>query len=106
MKRAAISMPWLWASPQASDAKVKIARPVMNTRLRPIRSPSRPASSSRPPKLIRYAFTTQARLDCEKPRSVWIEGSATFTTVTSSTIISIPTHSTISASQRRLPGAS
>ncbi|HEX8648781.1 MAG TPA: MFS transporter, partial [Thermoleophilaceae bacterium] len=37
-----------------------------------------------------------------KPRSSWIDGSATFTTVTSSTIISIPTHSTISAIQRDL----
>ncbi len=66
----------------------------MNTLLRPRMSPKRPASSSRPPKAIRYAFTTHARLDWENPRSSWIVGSATFTTVTSSTIISIPAHST------------
>ena len=43
---------------------------------------------------------TQARLDWENPRSLWIEGSATFTTVASSTIISIPAHSTTRAIQR------
>src|SRR4051812_11813958 len=103
-KRAAISMPWLCATPHSSDATVKSARPSMNTRLRPTRSPSRPASSSSPPKLIRYAFTTQARLDCEKPRSSWIDGRATFTTVASRTIISIPTHRTTSAVQREAVG--
>jgi hypothetical protein len=33
-------------------------------------------------------LTTQARLDWLKPRSSWIEGSATLTIVASSTIIS------------------
>jgi hypothetical protein len=45
-------------------------------------------------------LTTHARLDVEKPRSSWIAGSATFTTVTSRMIINIPTHSTYSANQR------
>ena len=40
------------------------------------------------------ALFALASLACEKPRSSWIVGSATFTTVTSSTIISIPTHRT------------
>src|SRR5919106_6780402 len=43
-------------------------------------------------------------LDWEKPRSVWISGSATLTTVTSRTIISMPTHSTINAAQRLRSG--
>src|SRR5438128_12409456 len=43
---------------------------------------------------------TQARLDWENPRSLWIDGSATFTTVASSTIISIPAHSTTRAIRR------
>ena len=60
----------------------------------------RPASSSSPPNAIRYPFTTHARLLCEKPRSSWIEGSATFTIVASITIISTPAQSTYSASQR------
>src|SRR5215218_6234145 len=66
----------------------------------------RPASRSRPPKAIRYALTTQARALCEKPRSAWIEGSATFTIVASRTIISMPAHRTYSASQRLGPGDS
>ena len=93
-KRAATSTPWLSDSPQRSEAAVKIPRPTMKTRFRPRMSPKRPASRSRPPNAIRYALTTQARLDWENPRSLWIEGSATFTTVTSRTIISIPTQST------------
>jgi hypothetical protein len=99
-KRAAISSSWLCASPHARDAAVNSPTPSRKTRLRPSRSPSRPASSSRPPKAIRYALTTHARLEVEKPRLSWIDGSATFTTVTSSTIISIPTQSTYRAIQR------
>jgi hypothetical protein len=99
-KRAAISTPCDCASPQASEAKVKTAIPAMNSRLRPSRSPSRPASSSRPPNAIRYAFTTHARPDCVKPRSRWIDGSATFTIVWSRMTMSIPAHRTMSARRR------
>ena len=81
-------------------ATVNSVRPARKMVRRPIKSPRRPASSSSPPNAIRYALTTQARLELENPRSSWIEGSATFTMVTSSTIISIPAHSTYSASQR------
>src|SRR5215204_2865217 len=98
--RAPISISWFWASPHSSEATVNTARPVRNMWRRPIRSPSRPARSSSPPKAIRYAFTTQARLDCEKPRSLWIEGSATVTIVPSRMIMSIPAQSTTSARQR------
>ena len=50
--RAAISSCGAPASPHSSEAMVKTAIPDGNIRLRPIRSPSRPASS-RPPKAIR-----------------------------------------------------
>src|SRR6185295_12396739 len=43
---------------------------------------------------------TQASPDCEKPRSLWIEGSATFTIVWSRMIISIPAQRTTRAIQR------
>src|SRR4051794_4186063 len=99
-KRAAISTAWLSARAQANDAEVKTANPIRKTRRWPTRSPTRPASRSRPPNAIRYALTTHARLLWEKPRSSWIDGSATFTTVASRTIISMPAHSTYSASQR------
>ena len=73
---------------------MKSVSPERKTRRWPSRSPARPASSSSPPKAIRYAFTTQARLLAENPRSSWIEGSATFTIVASRTIISMPAQST------------
>src|SRR3954454_21637278 len=101
MKRAATSVSCDHAMPHSSEATVKTPRPAISTLLRPSRSPNRPESSSRPPKAMRYALTTHARLDCEKPRSSWIDGSATFTTVTSSTIISIPAQRTYRAIQRR-----
>ena len=44
---------------------------------------------------------TQVRLAWEKWRSSWIRGSATFTIVVSSTIISWARQTTTSASQRR-----
>src|SRR5579872_4464622 len=100
--RAAISAPWLGATPQSSEATVKIVRPERNTRLRPARSPSRPARSSRLPKVMRKALTTQVRLAWLKWRSRWIEGSATFTIVTSRTIMSCARQTTISVGQRRL----
>ncbi len=53
MNRAATRTSWLWASPQRSEAAVKIVSPIMKIRRRPIRSPSRPESSSSPPKAIR-----------------------------------------------------
>src|SRR3954467_9435854 len=98
--RAPTSIAWLCASPHASEASVKTARPARKIPRRETRAPRRPASSSSPPKAIRYALTTHARLDAENPRSSWIDGSATFTTVTSSTIISMPAHSTTRAIQR------
>ena len=55
----------------------------MNSRRRPKRSASRPPRSSAPPKRIAYAEMTHCRLVCEKPRSVLIDGSATFTIATS-----------------------
>ena len=45
-------------------------------------------------------MTTQARLDCEKPRSLWIDGRATFTIVWSRMIMRKPVQSTTSAIQR------
>ena len=49
MKRAAISVSWLSASPQAAEARVKASTPERKTRLRPTRSPRRPAISRKLP---------------------------------------------------------
>src|ERR1700742_5061795 len=94
-------MPSLEASPQRTDATVNSVTPRRNTRLRPKRSPSRPASSRKLPNVTRNALTTHVRLPCVKPRSCWMDGSATFTIVESSTIMSCARQTTTSASQRR-----
>ena len=104
-RRAAISAPWLGATPHKSDASVKTTRPARNTRLRPRRSPRRPARSSRLPKVTRKALTTHVRFAWLKPRSCWIDGRATFTIVTSRTIISCAKQTTISVAQRRRSSA-
>jgi hypothetical protein len=98
--RAAMSMAGLTAAPQATDAAVNTASPARKIRRWPARSPSRPASSSRPPNAIRYALITQASPEAEKPRSSRIDGSATFTIVASSTIINMPVHRAYSARRR------
>ncbi len=51
--RAAISTPGEVATPHSTDATVNTARPAVNIRLRPTRSPSRPASSNSPPNGMR-----------------------------------------------------
>ena len=50
-----------------------------------------------------YAFTTHTSEVSVKRKSVRMEGSATFTMVVSSTIISTPRQSTMSAHQRLRP---
>src|SRR3954447_15623868 len=101
VKRAAISIGWLPANPHTADAAVKRARPSRKTFLRPARSPRRPAISRKLAKAIMYAFTTHVRSAWEKCRSRWMDGSATFTIVASTTIISCPRQTTASATQRR-----
>jgi hypothetical protein len=92
--RAAMSIPWVVAMPQASEAAVKRPIPDRKSFRCPKRSPSLPPSSRKPPKVSRYAFTTQASDVWLKPRSSRIEGSATFTIVPSRTIIRSPRQST------------
>ena len=48
-KRLATSTPGCWARPALAEASAKTARPIMNMRLRPSRSPIRPPSISSPP---------------------------------------------------------
>ncbi len=49
--RATTSSAWLLASPQASEATVNNTMPSKNRRRWPNRSPSRPPSSRKPPKV-------------------------------------------------------
>ena len=71
-KRAAINSVELSAAPHSSEAIVNRVTPARNTRLRPSRSPSRPASSRKLPKVTRNALMTQVRLPWVKWRSCWI----------------------------------
>src|SRR3954467_8261360 len=63
-------------------------------------SPRRPPSRRHPPKVRRYPLTTQASDSSLKPRSCRIDGSATLTTVLSSTTISSPRQRIQKATQR------
>src|SRR3954469_7990707 len=83
--RATSSVPSDSETPQSSDAPENTAMPAMNSRRRPSASASRPPSSRKPPKISVYAFSTHDRLCSENARLRWIVGSATFTTVASST---------------------
>ena len=57
--------------------------PMMNSRFRPTRSAARPPSMRKPPKVSVYPLTIHCRLEGEKCRERWIDGSATFTMVAS-----------------------
>ena len=98
--RATISISCEVARPQAADASVKTTIPMRKRRRWPKRSPRRPPSKRKPPKVIRYALTTQASDAWENPRSSRIDGNATPTIVTSRTIIRSPRQRTTRASQR------
>ena len=98
--RAAISQPGDCASPHASEATVNSTTPASSTRRRPSRSAARPPSSRQPPNVSTYALITHWRLSREKPRSLWIDGSATLTTVLSSTTMHCAVQTTSRTSVR------
>lgn len=66
-----------------NDAIVTPATPTRNTLLMPTRSPSRPPVTKTPASPRVYAATTHSTAAEDAPRSAWIEGSATLTTVVS-----------------------
>src|SRR5258705_2893180 len=104
--RATSSIPSDCETPQMSDAPENSAMPAMNSRRRPSASASRPPSSRKPPKISVYAFSTHDRLCSENPRLVWIVGSATFTTVASSTTMNCATATSASTRFELTRGAS
>src|SRR4051794_36535161 len=71
-------------------------------RRRPKMSPSLPPVTSRTAKLSVYALTVHSRLERLAPRSFWIDGSATFTTVLSSMIMNSAKHMAASVHHLRL----
>src|SRR5436189_3908571 len=80
----------------------KTITPPTNMRRRPKMSPSRPPVTSRTAKLSVYALTVHSRLERLAPRSFWIDGSATFTTVLSSMIMNRAKHMAASVHHLRL----
>src|SRR4051812_39110405 len=77
--RAATSVTWSGAMPPASDASPNRSSEAANVRRWPKKSAARPPSMRNPANVIAYAFTTHCRSSEEKPRSDWIDGSATLT---------------------------
>jgi hypothetical protein len=98
--RAATSTPVDAESPHTRDAIEKSVRPARNIRLRPRMSPARPPSRRKPPNVIAYAVITHWRPVSEKWRLRPIEGSATLTIDTSSTVMKKATQTSASACQR------
>jgi len=86
--RNATSASRLRAKLHSSEARVKSVRPTWNTRRRPKRSAIEPASISRLATTMVYASTTHWRPAVLACRSRRIDGSATFTMVTSSETMS------------------
>ena len=98
-KRAAISIAAVCAAPHSSEARVK-TQPGEEDALAAdqVAEPARQQQQAAERDQVGVDHPGQA--DREKPRSLWIVGSATFTIVWSRMIISIPAQSTTRASQR------
>src|SRR5207248_8357265 len=77
--------------------------PERKVRRRPKMSPSRPPVTSSTANVSVYALTVHSRLERLAPRSFWIDGSATFTTVLSSMIMNSAKHMAASVHHLRLP---
>src|ERR671927_706020 len=99
--REAISTPALLASPHVSDAAVKRISPTTKIRRRPSRSAIRPPRRRKPPNVIAYAVITHCTVSSAMFRSLWIDGIATLTIATSSTVMKKAAPTTASVNQRR-----
>src|SRR5204863_162446 len=77
--------------------------PERKARRRPKMSPRRPPVTSSTANVSVYALTVHSRLERLAPRSFWIDGSATFTTVLSSMIMNSAKHMAASVHHLRLP---
>ncbi len=94
------AMPWIprkmmsvvtsGAAAHSADASPKSVTPSVNIRTSPKMSPSEPPRRISEPSVSRYASTTHCCEASPPPRSRWIAGSATFTTVMSMNAIDDP----------------
>ena len=103
--RAAISS-WLEpASPHHSDAAVKTTMPITKMSRRPYASATFPPISMSAANVSAYPVTIHCSSDRSAPRSCWIAGSATFTTVLSSMIMKRPNETAASVNHFRVSSA-
>src|ERR1700761_8232989 len=103
--RAAMIHAPLEASPHSAEAATNSALPARNVRSAPSRSAIRPPSATSTASTSRYALTTHCSPAEERPRSFWIVGSATDTTVWSIMIIDSAPVIVASTHQRRVESA-
>ena len=103
--RARSASPGCRRRPHSSDAAVKSVEPGEEDARAAdqVAEAARRAAAGRRRRSGRRSRPTRGS-DWEKPRSSWIDGSATFTIVPSRMIISIPAQSTTRASQRERSG--
>src|SRR6266576_217431 len=81
----------------------KTTTPKRNILRRPKMSPRRPPVTRSTANVSVYAFTVHSSEDNDAPSSLWIDGSATFTTVLSSMIMNRAKHIAASVHHLRLP---
>jgi hypothetical protein len=77
----------LGAKPAVADESANSTTPNRKPRRRPKMSPSRPPVTSSTANVSVYALIVHSSAESEAPRSFWIDGKATFTTVLSSMIM-------------------
>ena len=88
--RKTISVFEFGATAQSADATPNVATPSLNTRTSPKMSPSEPPTRISEPSVSRYASTIHCCAASPPPRSRWIGGRATLTTVASMKTIDEP----------------
>ena len=103
--RAAISSSPESARPHQSEALVNTAMPMTKISRRPYASATLPPISISAANVSAYPVTIHCSDDRSVPRSRWIDGRATFTTVLSSMIMKRPKETAASVNHLRVSSA-
>src|SRR5699024_8642360 len=104
--REAFSHSALGAALEATEARVKMATPMMKIPPRPTMSPARPAATSTTPKVSAYPESTHCRSALLAPSPSWMEGSVTLTMLTPIRDMKMAPSRTMRMRQRAGSGAS
>ena len=100
--RPATNSPSVGANVHSAEARANTATPTMNRRTRPYRSDNEPLSRIKDESVTMYPLTIHCMPDSPVPRSSWMAGSATVTTVESRN--AIPDPRTVASSVHRAAG--